>query len=119
MDGFDDVRSTSVSLLEYFNPSALQKALTLILPRAELLVQSTGRADFSDGFGRLCRLQYDCSARGLGSKQADTPRNLLQGLEYDIGVARHDLSIAVAEAPIHGRMIALRYGRAYPTFNDH
>ena len=112
MDGFNDVRSTSASLLRVFDASTLQEALILILPRAELLMQSTGRADYSDGFGRLCELSHDCSVRSRRAMHSYT-EDLCQGLIRDVNVAERDLNKAIANAPMHGRMIALRYIRPY------
>lgn len=82
--------------------------------QAEDLMYLTGRADHADGVGRLYSLLHD------SCKNLETPvtwsdsgwsiiDHILSALENDIKIARKDIRLAVKTAPLHGKLIALRY----------
>ena len=120
VDPFDDVRSYAASFLMCFPKYIFADLWTSailrsgdgrsILARAEHLMQVTGRADFADGYGRLTHLYVDRTLHeGCGPwVQEGIARSLLDQLECDVQVATIDLVQAVMQAPIHGRLIALR-----------
>ena len=120
VDPFDDERCLAASFLMCFPKytfADLWTSATLrsgkdrsILARAEHLMQVTGRADFADGYGRLTHLYVDRTLHeGCDpSVQEGMALSLLDQLERDIQVATIDLVLAVVQAPVHGRLIALR-----------
>ena len=84
------------------------------LSQAESLSRLTGRADHADSVGRLYSLLFDsCKDERdlkLWSNSAwSIVRHLLLSLQHDTNCARKDLRWAVAHAPLHGALIALRY----------
>ena len=141
MDAYDDVRSCSITLLKQASSDIMREWLLdteqavdkdilasagqrrpsenstrnnricTVLRWSEDLMRKTGRADFSDGFGRLNELTFDMQLRSTST--VSCARNITYGLlsdiERDIQTAQQNLSQAVATAPVHGRMIALRY----------
>ena len=117
VDPFDDVRSSAASFLRCFPKQVftdLWNSTTLrsgngqsILARVESLMQLTGRADFGDGYGRLSQVYLDRTVHEAPVQQA-TVLSLLDNLERDVQVATTDLARAVAQAPVHGRLIAFR-----------
>ena len=84
------------------------------LCKAEEMMYLTGRADHADGVGRLYSLLYD-SCKNLGTpvtwsnSRYSIMHHILSALENDIKIARKDLRLAVTTAPLHGRLISLRY----------
>jgi hypothetical protein len=124
IDSFDDVRAGAAVLLKDFpramlfgNHNAAQEVVdsrNYILCRAEKLMQLSGRADYADGVGRLYDIFHGCVQAKDGSITTSSYTRdiyivqLLSLLEKDISVATKTLHSAVATAPIHGRLIALR-----------
>lgn len=120
MDAFDDVRSLAASLLKGFPVPRVSIALKnagssdsddgLILRRAELAMQRSGRADFADGVGRLHDILFGLDALGTREMTTlDALDSLIGNLEAEVQLALSNMRMAVSTAPIHGRLIALRY----------
>lgn len=82
--------------------------------QAEDMMYLTGRADHADGVGRLYGLLYD-SCRNLGVPMTWSDSgwsiidHILSALENDIKIALKDIRLAIKTAPLHGKLIALRY----------
>ena len=90
----------------------------LVLQRAEAFMRSTGRADYADGVGMLYQLLYTAAVDDIGSKPWYNYRSLIlehlsQELEKDVDIATQSLSMAVENAPLHGRLISLRYSTSF------
>ena len=125
MDAFGDIRSCATSLLEHFPRPIFNKLLhhgsslhsngSVYLKRADEMLRRTGRADMGDGYGRLNALIFDRVAADEddSSGQKAILLSLLNQLESEIGIAKRDLPRAVAHAPVHGRLIALRCVRPH------
>ena len=129
MDPFDDVRHMAATILKILPPQqhsihmtngTSQKSETFhidlsdILSRAETMMQHTGRADYADGVGRLYDLLFGrCSINIAATTWLEGRHaileHLLSNLEHDIRVARDSLRLAVSAAPLHGRLISLRF----------
>ena len=127
LDPFDDVRHGAAAILELIPPPLLtqqvedgdtlasdSKTLLNALYRAESIMRDTGRADHADGVGRLYSLLYKASQNDVKSlhwynNRALILEHILEHLEHDILVTRHNMRRAVAEYPLHGYLIALRY----------
>ena len=137
MDPFDDVRAMAASLLHnhylvfvtkpttsgiagpgvsscLYSDSAWEySTFQLVLQRSAALSRRTGRADYADGVGRLYHLRYLVCGK---SEKLDDGRcerhslfeGLISDLEMDIQMAHDNLQTAVASAPLHGHLIALR-----------
>lgn len=84
------------------------------LRQAEDMMYLTGRADHADGVGRLYSLLHD-SCKNLETLVTWSDSgwsiidHILSALENDIKIARNDIRLAVKTAPLHGKLIALRY----------
>lgn len=120
MDAFEDVRSTTSTVLtSIFNDTryrkfSLQRDATSQRPSEELLELSkkanelarrTARADHADGVARINQLLY----RFLGSaeQRLSLLALLISDLETKIAMAETDLGRAVLEAPVHGDFASL------------
>lgn len=96
-------------------PLSLSKAIvSKALYRTISNMQSTGRADYADGFARLYHLIHGphCishieSARDKGSLLAF--EDLISELERCVAVAQANLHLAVQAASLHGYLIAARF----------
>ena len=126
MDPFDDVRSLASSILLFILGGAQQRQVemstanavndltavktSLIISRAEKAMRATCRADHADGLARLNLLTWQLAA--ATESWYETQNALLEvltsGLEVDLEKAHSSLRFAVASAPLHGRIIALR-----------
>ena len=133
LDPFDDVRSSSESILEWCLDSFTveeKKDIMLSLPkfisRAELMMLRTGRADQADGLARAYSLFFSqciedfediqiSNDAGYLTKTKLVGRLVLQ-LEETIQVARKDMSLAVDGRPVHGVFAALRLVRLFKEF---
>lgn len=127
LDPFDDVRHGAAGILELIPPPLLttqvdggetlgsdSRRLLNALYRAESIMRDTGRADHADGVGRLYSLLYKASQNNVKSShwynsRASILGHILEHLEHDILVARNRMRRAVAEYPLLGYLIALRY----------
>ncbi|KAL8937107.1 MAG: hypothetical protein Q9211_003859 [Gyalolechia sp. 1 TL-2023] len=96
-------------------PFSLHKAtVAKASHRAMSNMQSTGRADHADGFGRLYNLVHGAgSASDRGSAWNEGARLMLEDLmlklEQCVAVARANLHLAVQAASLHGYLITTRY----------
>lgn len=125
LDPFDDIRSTSVSILELCLDSLQGEekvealsALLKCIRRAEAMMLRTGRADQADGVARAYALLFTQSTEELpGSFVADEAslwtktailHHLTSLLEETIALASNDLTLAVSGRPVHGIFAALR-----------
>jgi hypothetical protein len=150
VDPFDDVRSTAASVLQctlsnlqsannllgedivvkfrghgtldFYMPvrQTFQRKFTCAIDRAKTMMSFTGRADYAEGFGRLCQLNFDFY-RITNDITSTSDRfsfldSLLSSLTETIRRAREDLSSAVGFSPLHGILIALRYFCLEPIF---
>ncbi|KAL9046883.1 MAG: hypothetical protein Q9214_000398 [Letrouitia sp. 1 TL-2023] len=140
MDPFEDVRQLAASVLELCSnlvhgfelPDNLtyqsnledtrdsdfsendfllfENYLTLGLTRAARVMQKTGRADHSDGFGRLCEFvagqRCKFCAESLANKSLIRP--LLLDLDCGTQLAGRSIYQAIESAPIPGYLTALR-----------
>ena len=125
LDAFDDVRDTSVSILQIFFTSMPEKeqheVLSLLPPfisRAEDIMLRTGRADHADGLARAYALYHSCVPISNDAPQSnsltlstrlDVIRRLNDQLQDTLKVAQDNLSEAVNGRPVHGIFAAIRY----------
>ena len=125
LDAFEDVRETSVSILQILFASMSdeeKKAFLSMLPpfisRAEATMLRTGRADHADGLARAYALYHSCVPSSGDDPQfgslsltarIDVIRRLNEQLQETLKIARDDLSEAVNGRPVHGIFAALRY----------
>jgi len=96
--------------------------LMLVLSRAQKALHCTGRADHADGVARLFEILHEACV----GRTSETPPeaqsgsdwwsstygiidHILTALEGGLLLARCNLRLAVASAPIHGNLAALRY----------
>lgn len=125
LDPYDDVRSTSASILELCLDSFMaeeKSSVLMTLPpfisRAESAMLRTGRADQADGLARAYSLLFSqCTEHSGDVQKSDDPGlvtrsgifgRLVEQLEETINVARNDMSLAVDGRPVHGIFAALR-----------
>lgn len=120
MDPFEDVRATAASLLLSYSPDL--ELLLIALENAEKLMRASGRADHADGYGRLVELYYVLEAAAADKKTVDGATDsdtgallyrhntfkLIDEINDLIEIASNSLENAVADAPLHGKVIALR-----------
>ena len=96
--------------------------LRIVLSRAQKTLHATGRADHADGVARLYEILSEaCVRRTLEASGAALSENwwwsstssivdrILIALEDGLLLAKNNLRLAVASAPIHGHLAALRY----------
>jgi len=97
--------------------------LVAILSRAQKIMHGTGRADHADGVARLYEILDEVCAGGTTearegerlagvwwSSRTSIVDRILSDLEKGLLLAKNNLRLAVAGAPIHGHLAALRYG---------
>ena len=140
MDPFDDVRNTAATILKGRMPSASvcttngsstqhgdspkeadfldetrldTKTLDQAIINAQSLVNRTGRADYADGFARLCELKCDylireASPSEVGDRLAGTVTKHLKALESCIEGLEGSVYNSSTGLPLHGLLIALR-----------
>ena len=112
LNAFDDVRTTATNILQHMlafvdicdeeNNTMRDKICSGVI-RSRDAMRRAKRADLADGFGRLNGVWF-----GFCPAPSDLVMSLLIELEYDLQKAATDLKNAVATAPIHGHLIALR-----------
>lgn len=96
--------------------------LMIVLARAQKTLHGTGRADHADGVARLYEILHAaCSGRPSKTPSEAQSGNdrwsstfgiidrILTALEDGLLLAKSNLRLAVASAPIHGYLAALRY----------
>ena len=113
MNPYDDIRAGAVGLLKHKSIAILSATvhgeddlLTIItasIESSQQMLLDSSRADFADGYGRLQELRYELSSEPFRHLQ-----ELLSRLSSGLAIARSSLNMAVATAPIHGELIALR-----------
>lgn len=95
-------------------PLWLDEALrTRTLHRAVAKMQSTGRADHADGFGRLYDILNGRHGKSAGGRPSnDEPhfvlRDIISILGHCAAIAQTDIYLAVKTASLHGYLIAAR-----------
>lgn len=125
LDPFDDVRDTSVSILQIIfealpedEKATMLSMLPPFISRAETTMLLTGRADHADGLARAYSLYHSCVPASLGSTQSnklssttktEIIRRLNEQLTETLKVARENLTEAVDGRPVHGIFAAIRY----------
>ncbi|OAF99231.1 HEAT repeat protein-like protein [Paraphaeosphaeria sporulosa] len=125
LDPFDDVRDTSVSILQILFETMSEEGklnmLSMLPPfikRAEATMLRTGRADHADGLARAYALYHSCVPTSLESREPssvtvlikiDIIRRLNKQLQETLEIARDDLAEAVNGRPVHGIFAAIRY----------
>ncbi|KAI4087710.1 MAG: hypothetical protein LQ344_006595 [Seirophora lacunosa] len=113
---------SEMRMLRFSKSAGLNDALLLydrpfwarVMHRAVSKMQSSGRADHADGFGRLydiCHGSHGLSSEdtALGGDPHFVLGNLVSDIEQCIASARSNLYLAVGTAPLHGYLIAARY----------
>lgn len=139
MDPFDDVRSVAGSALRFIldgiskpqNASHEIKPTYGLIPimtiaseegdvlnlrkslyRAQLMLQSTSRADHADGVARLYGLIWQsCTDKySWHVSKSFIVDELFTGLEWDVSITAADLRLAVGTRPLHGHLTSLRSG---------
>lgn len=116
VDPFSDVRILAASILlrtrqiELPGTPATSITFSAMVERAEQLTRATGRADHAEGLAGLQLLTWQLTA---GHEEwCDEKTTLLEtmtaSLKNDLEQARLDLRFAVANAPLHGNLVALR-----------
>jgi hypothetical protein len=111
MDPFDEVRATAANILhrmlefltEVEASKTIREQVWKGLRGSREMLGQRQRADLADGFGRLNSLWF-----GVCRDPNGLIFLLLDELEHDLRIADADLNTAVASAPIHGYLIALR-----------
>ncbi|KAF2803660.1 uncharacterized protein BDZ99DRAFT_546992 [Mytilinidion resinicola] len=133
LDPFDEVHSVAASILrlsDNHTPSPLRpnemsqaKSMELLrfIERAEKIMLRTGRADHADGVARAYELLYSQSDDS-GFIHSITGEHeewwlskwtiiihLTEQLEQTVKIARHNLSVAVNQYPVHGILASIRF----------
>lgn len=96
--------------------------LMIVLFRAQKTLHGTGRADHADGVARLYEILNEACVGRISEASPETPSGndwcsstfgivdrILTALEGGLLLAKTNLRLAVASAPIHGHLAALRY----------
>lgn len=96
--------------------------LMVVLSRAEKTLYGTGRADHADGLARLFEILNQASVGGTSETSSGAQsrnvwwtstfgviNHILTALEEGLLLAKSNLRLAVASAPVHGYLAALRY----------
>lgn len=131
LDPFDDVRATSLSILQIFprdilmgglqegkdQPHCLVPRLTDALSRAEQLASNTSRADHADSVARLYHILFSTAAVTRSDKpgtqwwesKAGVVDVILKRLEEKMSMPGGLFSSSMRDAPLHGFLSALRY----------
>ena len=134
-DPFDDVRATSLYILNIFPPDILLNGLqgssssescmrlTNALSRAEKLASNTSRADHADTVARLYHLLFSSAEPG-GSKGNGQPwwstkvglvNAILEKMEDKLSLSGVLFNSSIRDAPLHGYLSALRFVFLSPT----
>lgn len=88
--------------------------ISYALRRAQGIMYLTGRADHADGVGKLYYMLHHSSQNFVEASEWSQNgwsivEHLLSGLENDISIAKGDIRLAVKTAPLHGKLLALRF----------
>jgi hypothetical protein len=125
IDPFDDVRDTSVSILQILfetmsdeEKHIMLSMLSPFIKRAEATMLRTGRADHADALARAYALYHSCVSTSTETLEPsnfpmltkiDIMRRLKAQLQDTLEIARDDLAEAVNGRPVHGIFAAIRY----------
>ena len=134
LDAYEDVRSTSLTILKMFpreilmsgllqtkdQPSYPLPRLTDALSRAEELASNTSRADHADTVARLYHLLFSTAITSRSDKpeigwwetKAEIVDTILRKLEEKLSLPDVLFSSSMRDAPLHGLLSALRYASA-------
>lgn len=138
LDPFDEVRATSLSLMNLFprhilldgllqtgdQPVATVLRLTNALDRAEKLASNTSRADHADTVARLYHILFCAATSGGPSKpdfqwwetKAGVVDTILKKLEEKLSVTGGLFNASMRDAPLHGYISGLRFIILIPDF---
>lgn len=126
LDSFEDVRATSLSILEIFPRDILidgqtadrlsSSGLTGALSRAEQLASNTSRADHADTVARLYHLLFRTALPSRSDKsellwwetKAGVVDTILGQLEAKLSTPGGLFTSSLRDAPLHGFLSALR-----------
>lgn len=119
MDPFDDVRAMSASILRLdMGRGANEDSsmnLAKVLQKAERLSKQSGRADQADGVAHMYRILFDRYSSRLEGQNDwwRSKRGILDHLiteaEKTLKLISTDMALAVAEHPLHGILLSIRY----------
>ena len=105
----------SISASTFLAPvlHTFQGLFTFAIDRAKAMMSFTGRADHADGFGRICRLNFDFhdlihTSTATGDRFS-VIEDLLSSLSENIIDAQKAPSLAIENSSMHGNLLALRY----------
>ncbi|KAG8531423.1 uncharacterized protein KY384_003052 [Bacidia gigantensis] len=130
---FDDVREVAALLMEMLvtselkcrepfhnsdpslpyigSTSSMVDSVLRAIPKARSLFLSTGRACHADGLARLLCLAFGARTSSCPPYDRCWMYQMLEAdLDQDVQIAGADLLQAVQSAPLHGNIIAMRYG---------
>lgn len=138
LDPFEEVRATSLTLINLFprdvllgglgqtadHPVDIALRLTTALDRAEKLASNTSRADHADTVARLYHLLFCAAAPGGPNKpvslwletKAGVVDIILRKLEGKLSIAGGLFNSSMRDAPLHGYVSGLRYIVLTPNF---
>lgn len=134
LNPFDDVRQAVTSILEQIMDSyatdatsaeflgKLEVLLKIALSRAEVAFRQSGRADHSDGFGRLHALLFrlkDRQGSMAKNKHEETLHLLLHELQVGANALQQNFPAAIKISSLHGYLISLRYVSPCPFTRIH
>lgn len=118
MDPFEDVREMSAAALRIMSSNSRFRFFVMdatISPTEELRkledrcdaqAKRTARADDSDGAARAAQVVF--KSQGSTAERLAILTRLLEDLKERLAVAESDLGRAVLDAPLHGKLAALR-----------
>ncbi|KAJ5083898.1 hypothetical protein NUU61_008477, partial [Penicillium alfredii] len=140
MDPFDEVRHTSLSILNLFPRDILLHSLlntpdeqpsigmrlTDAVARAENIASKTSRADHADTVARLYHVlfcaalphQLDSPSQPWWATKTSVVDTIVQKLEQRLSSPQGLFHSAMREAPLHGYMSGLRYILLMPNFHS-
>lgn len=138
LDPFEEVRATSLSLVNLFPREILLAGLqqnkgqavdtvlqlTTAVDRAEKLASNTSRADHADTVARLYHLLFCAAASGGANRpgshwwetKAGVVDTILKKLEEKLSIAGGLFNSSMRDAPLHGYVSGLRYIILMPNF---
>ncbi|RAK96233.1 THADA/TRM732 family protein [Aspergillus ibericus CBS 121593] len=130
LDPFEEVRATSLYLLNLFPQEVLFDSAKHAgeipqiiegLAKAEQLASNTSRADYADTVARLYHILFRAAAvEGEHARWWETKSavvdTLLKKLEQKLSLAGGLFNYSMRDAPLHGYVSALRYIIATPNF---
>ncbi|PYI07666.1 hypothetical protein BO78DRAFT_396285, partial [Aspergillus sclerotiicarbonarius CBS 121057] len=132
LDPFEEVRATSLYLLNLFPQEVLFDSAKQAggeipqiiegLAKAEQLASNTSRADYADTVARLYHILFRAAVVDGGNvarwweNKSTVVDTLLKKLEQKLSLAGSLFNSSMRDAPLHGYVSALRYIIATPNF---